>query len=60
MFHRIIVEEWQRVLSAVGILLFFCVFIAIVIRTLRMPRRKIQHLASLPLRDSPTAHDETH
>jgi hypothetical protein len=60
MFHRIIVEDWQRILSAIGILLFFCVFVSIVIRTWRMPRQKVQHLASLPLDENPPSHEEPH
>jgi hypothetical protein len=58
MFHRIIVEEWQRVLSAIGILLFFCVFISILVRTFRMPRTTVQRLASLPLSDSQDSHEQ--
>lgn len=58
MFHRIIVEEWQRILSAIGILLFFFVFISIVIRTYRMPRHTVQRLESLPLNDSPDSHEQ--
>ncbi len=58
MFHRIIVEEWQRVLSATGILLFFIVFVSIVIRTFRMPRQTVQRLESLPLNDSPDSHEQ--
>jgi hypothetical protein len=57
MFHRIIVEEWQRVLSAIGILLFFFVFVSIVIRTYRMPRQTLRHLESLPL-DEPNSHEQ--
>lgn len=60
MFHRIIVEEWQRVLSATGILLFFLVFVSIVVRTARMSRQKVRHLASLPLNDTPESHDTAH
>ncbi len=57
MFHRIIVEEWQRVLSAIGILLFFFVFVSIVIRTYRMSKKSIQHLESLPLNDTHDSHE---
>lgn len=59
MFQRVFVEEWQRILSAIGILLFFFVFVSIVIRTWRMPRKKLQHLESLPLNDDPPSHDES-
>jgi len=51
MFHRIFVEEWQRWLNAIGILLFLAVFIATVIRAMRMPRSQVRHLENLPLQD---------
>ena len=56
MFHRVIVEEWQRALSVLSITLFFAVFIINFIRVRRMPRATIVHLESLPL--APDAHDD--
>ena len=49
MFHRIVVEEWQRALSVMSILLFFSVFIIHSIRVRRMSGESIAHLESLPL-----------
>jgi hypothetical protein len=49
MFHRILVEEWQRALSILSITLFFSVFIIHFIRVRRMPRETIAHLENLPL-----------
>jgi hypothetical protein len=49
MFHRILVEEWQRTLSIVSILLFFAVFVIHFIRVRRMPRETVARLATLPL-----------
>ena len=49
MFHRILVEEWQRVLSIVSITLFFAVFIIHFIRVRRIPREDIARLEKLPL-----------
>lgn len=49
MFHRVIVEEWQRVLSIVSILLFFAVFILHFFRVRRIPRETIHHMENLPL-----------
>ena len=49
MFHRIIVEEWQRVLSIVSISLFFSVFVFHFIRVRRIPRETINHMEKLPL-----------
>jgi hypothetical protein len=49
MFHRILVEEWQRVLSVLSITLFFAVFIIHFLRVRRIPRETIAHLENLPL-----------
>jgi hypothetical protein len=49
MFHRIIVEDWQRGFSLVAFLIFFTVFLVVVIRALRMSRNNRQHLKNLPL-----------
>ena len=49
MFHRIIVEEWQRALSVVSIMLFFAVFILHSVRIRRIPRETIRHMENLPL-----------
>jgi hypothetical protein len=49
MFHRIIVEEWQRVLSIVSITLFFAVFVIHFIRVRRIPSETINHMENLPL-----------
>ena len=49
MFHRILVEEWQRVLSIMSITLFFVVFTIHTIRVRRMPREAVARLANLPL-----------
>jgi hypothetical protein len=49
MFHRIIVEDWQRALSVVSIVLFFAVFVVHTVRVRRMSRERIAHLERLPL-----------
>lgn len=49
MFHRILVEEWQRTLSIISILLFFAVFVIHFIRVRRMSRESVAHLSALPL-----------
>ena len=49
MFHRILVDEWQRALSILSITLFLAVFIVHFIRVRRMPRETIAHLEKLPL-----------
>ena len=49
MFHRIIVEEWQRALSVLSITLFFAVFIIHFFRVRCMSRETIERLENLPL-----------
>lgn len=49
MFHRILVEEWQRALSMLSITLFFFVFVIHFIRVRRMRPEDIARLETLPL-----------
>jgi len=49
MFHRILVEEWQRALSIMSICLFFAVFSVNLLRVRRLSRTSIQKLENLPL-----------
>jgi len=57
MFHRILVEEWQRVLSIVSIAIFFVTFLVTAIRIWRTPREHLQHLENLPLGDDAKPHE---
>ena len=49
MFHRLLVEEWQRALSVLSITLFLAVFVIHFIRVRRMPRETVARLENLPL-----------
>ena len=49
MFHRILVEDWQRALSIMSITLFFAVFVIHFIRVRRMSRETVTRLENLPL-----------
>ena len=51
MFRRILVENWQTVLTIASFAIFFTTFAAVLIRTLRTPRQKLTHIANLPLED---------
>jgi hypothetical protein len=57
MFHRILVEEWQRVLTMVSFSIFFITFLVIAIRTWRTPRERLRHLENLPLGDDTRTHE---
>jgi len=49
MFHRLIVEQWQHVLTIASFSIFFATFLVVLARLWRMPRQKVEHLESLPL-----------
>ena len=49
MFRRILVENWQTVLTVVSFAIFAAVFLAVLIRTWRAPRDQIDRIARLPL-----------
>jgi hypothetical protein len=56
MFHRILVEEWQRTLSVVSITLFLAVFITNFIRVRRMSRETVARMENLPLENDDLDH----
>ena len=49
MFHRILIEEWQRGFSLAAFLIFFSVFLVAVFRACRKSRQTRAHLKNLPL-----------
>ena len=51
MFKRILVEEWQSILSTMSFIIFFFVFTATAIRVWRMPKRSVERMENLPLAD---------
>ena len=57
MFHRILVEEWQRLLTVISFSIFLVTFVAIALRTRRMPAESIRHLENLPLEKDTNAHE---
>jgi hypothetical protein len=51
MFHRILVEDWQRTLTIISFTIFGIVFLLTLLRVLRLPREEIRHLENLPLQN---------
>lgn len=48
MFHRLLVEDWQRSLTLLGWGLFGFVFVSSAVRAIRMPRETVRRLETLP------------
>ena len=49
MFHRLLIEQWQHVLTITSFTIFFTAFLLILVRLLRMPRPNVEHMEKLPL-----------
>lgn len=49
MFHRILVEDWQRALTIISFAIFAAVFLLTLGRALRLGREQVRHLENLPL-----------
>ncbi len=49
MFHRILIEEWQHVLTVFSFAIFFSVFVLHLLRIRRIPPQRISRLENLPL-----------
>lgn len=49
MFRRLLIEEWQNVLSIISFSIFFAVFVLTLLRLWRTPRTVVEHLENLPL-----------
>lgn len=56
MFHRILVEEWQRVLTVISFGIFMFTFAIIALRTWRMPRETVRRLENMPLENDTNHH----
>lgn len=51
MFHRLLVEDWQRTLTIISFAIFALVFLITLIRVRRLPREQVEHLSNLPLQN---------
>jgi uncharacterized membrane protein (DUF485 family) len=57
MFHRILVEDWQRVLTVISIGIFLVTFIVTALRVWRIPRESIRRLENMPLENDTPSHE---
>jgi hypothetical protein len=57
-FHRIHWEDWHLILAAIALILIFSIFIVVVIRIMRTPNSKLDHLSKLPFEDEKPAHEK--
>ncbi len=51
MFSQMTIPNWSTIGAIVALLVTFSAFVAIVIATIRCPRRKIEKLENLPWED---------
>ncbi len=49
MFQQVQFPEWSSVVALAAFFVSSGIFLAIVVATLRSPRRKMRHMAELPL-----------
>lgn len=49
LFHRILVEDWQRALTMISFGIFALIFLLTLARALRMHSKQVHHLENLPL-----------
>ena len=57
-FHRIHWEDWHLILAAIALILIFTIFLLVVIRIMRTPASKLDHLSRLPLEDEKVSHEK--
>ena len=57
MFHRILVEDWQRVLTTISFGIFLVTFALTALRTWRMPRESVRRMENMPLENDTNAHE---
>jgi hypothetical protein len=56
MFKRIMMEDWTLFVPIISFCIFFAVFLAVTIRTLRIRKSESDRLASLPLDNAARSH----
>ncbi|MDR3401093.1 MAG: hypothetical protein P4L99_01240 [Chthoniobacter sp.] len=49
LFHRVLVEDWQRALTIISFGIFALVFLLTLARAMRLRRDQVHHLENLPL-----------
>ncbi len=57
MFKEFPVPSWLDILSVVSFLIVFAIFVYVVVKALRMPKKEIKRLSELPLSDQPQESD---
>jgi hypothetical protein len=57
MFKRLATEDWHTAIAIFSFVIFSAVFVAAVIRAIRMSRERVRHLSELPLAPEKTDHE---
>jgi cbb3-type cytochrome oxidase subunit 3 len=56
MFKRVLIEDWAHIIPVISFFIFFCVFIVVTLRAMRMQKTDRERLATLPLDPTPENH----
>ncbi len=51
MFKRILHEDWTNIVPVIAFFVTFTIFVAAIVRSVRMKQAMSDHLSSLPLQD---------
>ena len=53
LFHNIDIDQWVHAFTVASFMLFLCCIVMLVIYAFGMPRKKLSHMATLPLDREP-------
>ncbi len=59
MFKELPVPSWVDIISIATFLIVLAIFVSILVKAVRMPKKEIKRLSELPLSDQPTASEES-
>ena len=59
-WSRVQYENWHYVLTVLAFAIFFSIFVAVVVKTIRMKKDRVDEVSSLPLEndETPVSHHE--
>lgn len=52
MFREVVYPDWAAICTVVAFVIVLAVFIAMVVRAVRMPKKEVERMSEMPLKDS--------